>query len=87
MLFFVSQSRSDKRTRISCDKNHVTGIETEGKIIMTSHGFIHDTDKAITEYKKEHSEEWLKVFGTTDFDLVTEPAEDLKDIFDATEDS
>lgn len=74
-----------KRTRISCDKNHITGVETEGKIIMTSHGFLHDDAKAIDKYKKEHSKEWLSVLGSTDFDIVEEAPEDTRDIFDASE--
>jgi hypothetical protein len=74
-----------KRTRISCDKNHITGVETEGKIIMTSHGFLHDDTKAIDKYKKEHSKEWLSVLGSTDFDIVEEAPEDTRDIFDASE--
>lgn len=74
-----------KRTRISCDKNHITGVETEGKIIMTSHGFLHDDAKAIDKYKKEHSKEWLSVLGSTDFDLIEEAPEDTRDIFDASE--
>ena len=74
-----------KRTKLSCDKNHVTGVETEGKLIMTSHGFIFDDKKAIDKYKKDYSKEWLAVLGTTDFDLVEEAADDSKDIFDASE--
>jgi hypothetical protein len=74
-----------KRTKISCDKNHVTGVETEGKIIMTAHGFIADDKKAIDKYKKDYSAEWLSVLGTTDFDLIEEAAEDTRDIFDASE--
>jgi len=74
-----------KRTKISCDKNHVTGVETEGKIVMTSHGFIADDKKAIDQYKKDHSQEWLSVLGSTDFDLIEEAAEDTRDIFDASE--
>jgi len=73
------------RTKIACDKNHVTGVETEGKIIMTAHGFIADDKKAIDKYKKDYSAEWLSVLGTTDFDLIEEAAEDTRDIFDASE--
>jgi len=74
-----------KRTKISCDKNHVTGVESEGKLIMTSHGFINDDKKAIDQYKKEHSKEWLSVLGSGDFDIVEEPSEDTRDIFDTSE--
>jgi len=72
-----------KRTKISCDKNHVTGITTTNKVIMTVHGFISDTPNALNAYKKEHSKDWLKVLGTTDFDVVEETEDDNRDIFDA----
>jgi hypothetical protein len=72
-----------KRTKISCDKNHVTGITTTNKVIMTVHGFILDTPNALNAYKKEHSKDWLKVLGTTDFDVIEEGDDDNKDIFDA----
>jgi len=52
---------------------------------MTSHGFIADDKKAIDQYKKDHSQEWLSVLGSTDFDLIEEAAEDTRDIFDASE--
>lgn len=74
-----------KRTKISCDKNHVTGITTTNKVIMTVHGFILDTPAELNKYKKEHSSEWLKVLGSTDFDVVEETEEDNRDIFDASE--
>lgn len=61
-----------KRTKISCDKNHVTGITTANKVIMTVHGFIFDTPHELNKYKKEHSEEWLKLVGSLDFDLIEE---------------
>jgi hypothetical protein len=65
-----------KRTKISVDKNHVTGVQTKGSVIMTVHGFIDDDKKAIDNYKKEHSAEWLKILGSDDFDVVIEDAED-----------
>jgi hypothetical protein len=42
---------------------------------MTVHGFIDDDKKAIDTYKKEHSDEWLKLLGTLDFDLVEDTSE------------
>lgn len=53
------------RTKVSCDKNHVTGITTKSTIIMTPHGFIEDSPKAIEKYKKEHSGEWASILGTS----------------------
>jgi hypothetical protein len=52
---------------------------------MTVHGFIPDDKKAIDDYKKEHSKEWLQILGTTDFDIVEEDEmeENFKDIIEA----
>lgn len=61
-----------KRTKISCDKNHVTGVTSVAKVIMTVHGFIRDDKKDLDEYKKMHSQEWLLALGSTDFDIVEE---------------
>jgi hypothetical protein len=74
-----------KRTKVSCDKNHVNDVTSTGRVIMTAHGFIDDTKQAIDAYKKQYSKEWLKTLGTTDFDVVIETDEDNKDIFDASE--
>ena len=61
-----------KRTKISVDKNHVTGVQTKGTVTMTVHGFIDDDKKAIDAYKKEHSKDWLAILGTDSFDIVEE---------------
>jgi len=61
-----------KRTKISADKNHVTGVQTKGTVTMTVHGFIADDKSAIDAYKKEHSKEWLSILGTDSFDIVEE---------------
>lgn len=74
-----------KRTRISCDKNHVTGITAVNKVIMTVHGFIRDDKKELDDYKKKYSDEWMKVLGATSFDVVEEEAPLSPDIYD-TED-
>ena len=74
-----------KRTKISCDKNHVNDVTSACKVIMTAHGFIDDTKPAIDGYKKQYSKDWLKTLGSTDFDVVIETDEDTRDIFDATE--
>jgi hypothetical protein len=61
-----------KRTKISVDKNHVTGVQTKGTVTMTVHGFIADDKKAIDVYKKEHSKDWLSILGSTDFEVIEE---------------
>ena len=59
-----------KRTNIQVDKNHINGVTTRGKIIMTSHGFILDDKRALDKYKDQTKDKWFSFFGTTDFDLV-----------------
>lgn len=67
-----------KRTNIQIEKNHLNGISTKGRIIMTPHGFIDDTDKALKDYKKAYSEEWKKILGGDNFDIVEEEPENLE---------
>jgi hypothetical protein len=76
-----------KRTKVACDKNHITGVTAVSRIIMTVHGFIPDNDKkAMDEYKRLHSHEWLQALGTTDFDIVEEAdSTSNADIFDNEE--
>jgi hypothetical protein len=69
-----------KRTKIQVEKNHVNGISSKGTIIMTTHGFIEDDKKAIDDYKKLHSTEWLEKLGTNDFDIVIERDDLIDDI-------
>jgi len=71
-----------KRTRISCDKNHITGVTAVGKVIMTVHGFIDDSPSAISKYKNEYSHEWIKALGSEIFDIVEEEDPSKNDIFD-----
>ena len=61
-----------KRTNLQIDKNHINGITTRGKIVMTPHGFILDDDKEIKKYKDEHAKEWSKILGGVDFDIIEE---------------
>jgi len=64
-----------KRTNIQIDKNHINGVTTRGKIVMTPHGFINDTDKEIKEYKDTHAEAWRAILGGVDFDIMEEEQE------------
>tara|TARA_R110001599_G_scaffold280225_1_gene481443 strand:+ start:1043 stop:2131 length:1089 start_codon:yes stop_codon:yes gene_type:complete len=61
-----------KRTNLQIDKNHINGITTRGKIIMTPHGFIQDTDKDLKKYKDGHTKEWARILGGGDFDIIEE---------------
>ena len=66
-----------KRTNLQIDKNHINGITTRGKIIMTPHGFIEDNDKDLKKYKDDNAKEWSKILGGGDFDVVEEVYEDV----------
>jgi len=61
-----------KRTNIKIEKNHIGGVQSRGRVVMTSHGFIEDDKKAIDKYRDAHKEHWLKLVGTMDFDLIEE---------------
>lgn len=61
-----------KRTNIQIDKNHINGVTTRGKIIMTPHGFIEDTEKALKNYKDTHADAWKNILGGVDFNVVEE---------------
>lgn len=62
-----------KRTKIAVDKNHITNATTEGKIIMTTHGFIEDSPYALDKYKKAHRHEWVETLGEGEYETVQEP--------------
>ena len=61
-----------KRTNLQIDKNHINGIQSRGKIVMTPHGFILDNDKDLKSYKESQKEEWKKVLGVGDFNIIEE---------------
>ena len=61
-----------KRTNLQIDKNHINGVQSRGKIIMTPHGFIIDNDKELKTYKDAHASEWMKILGSMDFDIFEE---------------
>lgn len=70
-----------KRTKVSCDKNHLTGIQlAKGTVITTIHGFILEDE--INDYKKAHSHEWEAILGSGDFEIVEDKMmeENIKDI-------
>jgi hypothetical protein len=70
-----------KRTKVQVEKNHINGITTTGRIIMTPHGFIENDPKAINDYKAEHSHEWLKLLGDGEGSIeITEEPEIGEDI-------
>ena len=64
-----------KRVNLQIDKNHINGVTTRGRIVMTPHGFINDTDKELKDYKTEHAEDWKRILGGGDFQIVEEDHE------------
>jgi len=69
-----------KRTNLQIDKNHINGITTKGRIIMTPHGFINDSEKELKSYKDSHSKEWSQLLGGMDFNIIEEESDDINDI-------
>ena len=61
-----------KRVNIQIDKNHINGVTTRGKIVMTPHGFINDNDRELKEYKDARKEDWAAILGGGDFRVVEE---------------
>jgi hypothetical protein len=70
------------RTKVSCDKNHVTGLQTKNTVVATIHGFIEDEKRDIDEYKKAHSSEWRNILGEGKFEII----EDASDWNESTRD-
>ena len=72
-----------KRTNLQIDKNHINGITTRGKIIMTPHGFIMDVDKDLKAYKAANQSNWERILGGGDFDIIEEDPENTSpDLFE-----
>lgn len=61
-----------KRTNIQVEKNHIGGVQSRGKVVMTPHGFIADDKREIDKYKNDHKEHWLNLIGSVNFDLIEE---------------
>ena len=61
-----------KRVNVQIDKNHINGMTTRGKIVMTPHGFILDNDKDLKKYKDDHTAEWAAILGGDDFKIAEE---------------
>jgi len=70
-----------KRVNIQIDKNHINGVTTRGKIVMTPHGFILDDEKALKTYKAEQAEAWKAILGGGDF-IIAEEDQSYTDIQD-----
>ena len=68
------------RVSIKIDKNHVNGISTGGKIIVTPTGFILDDKKELDKYKNDNMSYFQKVLGTEDGVIDTKIEEDDFDV-------
>jgi hypothetical protein len=66
-----------KRTKIAIDKLHTDeGIATKAVIIVTPHGFIDDSTKAIDDYKKLYSTQWFTdAPGSGEISIVEDTSE------------
>ena len=73
-----------KRVNVQIDKNHINGMTTRGKIVMTPHGFILDNDKDLKKYKDDHKEEWAAILGGGDF-VIAEEDQSYTDITSHTD--
>ena len=68
-----------KRVNIQIDKNHINGLTTRGKIVMTPHGFILDDDKSLKNYKDDNAKAWSAILGGGDF-IIAEEEQNYEDI-------
>jgi len=70
-------------TKIKCVKNHINGIELEGKIASVSHGFLNPDKK--NEYTKEYKDYLMEKLNVTSGEIVIEESEptdeDIKSMY------
>jgi hypothetical protein len=67
------------RTKVTVVKNHINGLGyADGKILITPHGFMKETDSKIKKYKEEYLGYWRDLLGGEEFVLVDEEKADLK---------
>jgi RecA/RadA recombinase len=46
------------KSAVKVEKNHITNVAAEGKIVCTDHGFIEDDKTSIDNYKKDYKDGW-----------------------------
>lgn len=75
------------RTSINIEKNHINGVNTGGKLIITPHGYIPDDKKDIDKYKKENLDFLVSILGESfndgNFDIEIDESEDNISLSDA----
>jgi RecA/RadA recombinase len=52
------------KSALVIEKNHITNVSAEGKILCTAHGFLQDDKDAINEYKKKYKDGWSLEFDS-----------------------
>ena len=70
-----------KKTVVQVEKNHIQGVNTRGRVVMTPHGFILDDKSVIDRYKKDNREYWQNLLDADSFEL-----EEELDLVDDSED-
>ncbi len=65
--------------RVKVEKNHITGIQEEGKICSTPHGYV--SPNKLDEYKKEHKD-FIKKSLQVEFDDIQWGSEEVTEIFE-----
>ncbi|MFA5067843.1 MAG: hypothetical protein WC466_07410 [Candidatus Izemoplasmatales bacterium] len=76
------------RVKVQIEKNHINGISTTNKIIVTPTGYIADDKKAIDAYKKQHLSYFMTLLGEQggDFDTIIDETEEPDTIVDEPND-
>lgn len=72
-----------KRTNLQIEKNHINGVTTRGRIIMTPHGFIIDSDKSLKKYKEDNSKNWEHILGGGDFNIIEEQVQEGEESYES----
>lgn len=65
-----------KITKVRIEKNHISGVNSSDKIVVTPHGFLKNDKKEIDLYKREYRDYWNNAVGTINFNLEIEAAEE-----------
>lgn len=75
-----------KETKVKISKNHFTGVSSEGKLLVTPHGFISISE--FDQYKKNNKDsivEYFKTLSNISNDANVESSTKTKDVSDGEE--
>ena len=59
------------RVNVKVEKNHVNGVSSSGKIIVTPFGYIEDSKPSIDNFKKENMDYFFSQLGAEDGEINT----------------